>query len=159
MNASFGLCCSLCSYTPPSFFHSKPHLLGDANTLIFRDYLWDCLFFRCDSISQHLPLSVSGWVSGSLMFSDFGDSYRIYRACELVSSSPTKRWRVCCVLTLYLPSSSSDHFCRRLGPTPTAPLLSGHRIVLRISIHKLLHHFFYSAPLLTTPQSDEIFHV
>ena len=37
-------------------------------------------FFRC--ISQHLPLSVGGWV----IVSDFGDSYHIFRACELVSS-------------------------------------------------------------------------
>ena len=42
------------------------------------------LFFRCNSISQHLPRSVSETVSEWVMFSDFGDSYRIYRACELV---------------------------------------------------------------------------
>ena len=39
---------------------------------------------------QHLlaPTPISGWVSQSvsqyIMFSDFGDSYRIYPACELV---------------------------------------------------------------------------
>ena len=41
------------------------------------------MIFRYDNISQHLPLSV--------IESDFGDSNRIYRACELVLSR--KLWR------------------------------------------------------------------
>ena len=40
-------------------------------------------FFRCDSISYLAPTPVGQWVGGSVMFSDFGDSYRIYRACKL----------------------------------------------------------------------------
>ena len=40
--------------------------------------------FRCNNISasQSVSQSVSQWV----MFSDFWDNYRIYRACELVSA-------------------------------------------------------------------------
>ena len=34
---------------------------------------------------------MSGWVSDMVLFSDFGDSYRIYRACELVLVRPLKR--------------------------------------------------------------------
>ena len=44
--------------------------------------LW---LFRCDSISQHLPLSVSGSVSQWVIHSfRFGDSYSISELCELV---------------------------------------------------------------------------
>ena len=40
-------------------------------------------YMRC--ISWHLPWSVSQWVCGGLVvISHFWDSYRIYRACELV---------------------------------------------------------------------------
>ena len=45
-----------------------------------------CLdFFRCDSISWQVPLSVSGLVSQSVMHSfKFGDSYRSSELCKLV---------------------------------------------------------------------------
>ena len=47
--------------------------------------------FRCDSISQHLPLSVSEWVSGPVIDSfRFGDSYRISERCELVQPESSK---------------------------------------------------------------------
>ena len=45
-------------------------------------------FFFLDAIAS--PSTYPGrWVSQSVMFSDFGDSYRIYRACELVQEPPT----------------------------------------------------------------------
>ena len=37
------------------------------------------------------PSPLSQWVSQSVMFSDFGDSYCIYRACELVFSKKQKQ--------------------------------------------------------------------
>ena len=49
------------------------------------DVEFSCVFLSCDSISQHLPLSVSGSVSESV--SDgfrFGDSCHISELCELV---------------------------------------------------------------------------
>ena len=54
--------------------------------IVQREKEWANLmdFFRCDSISQHLPLSVSGsgseWVIHSFTF---GDSYRISELSEL----------------------------------------------------------------------------
>ena len=43
-------------------------------------------FFRCNSISQHLPLSVSEWVIDSFRF---GDSYRISELCEIPDLKPS----------------------------------------------------------------------
>ena len=53
-------------------------------TIIDTRFSKDCLLksiFRCDSISQHLPLSVGQSVSDSFRF---GESYRISELCELV---------------------------------------------------------------------------
>ena len=50
---------------------------------------------------------MSQWVDGCLIVSDFGDSYCIYRACELVSSSNywTIQWvHTLCVFSLLLLS-------------------------------------------------------
>ena len=47
-----------------------------------------CGVIRCDSISYISHTPVNEWVSRSVsewvMFSEFRDSYRIYRACELI---------------------------------------------------------------------------
>ena len=49
---------------------------------------WFCIVFRCDSVSQQLPLSVSGWVSQWVIDSfRCEDSYPISELRELVSSS------------------------------------------------------------------------
>ena len=50
-----------------------PETVGSISQILFREYLWIFL----DAIASP---------SGSVMFSDFGDSYRIYPACELVLS-------------------------------------------------------------------------
>ena len=50
------------------------------STFLAYTYLPKTIFFLV-----FFPLSVSQSVGGSVMFSDFGDSYRIYRACELVT--------------------------------------------------------------------------
>ena len=67
-----------------------PPLPCTTRCVLCRVQAFQFILFRCHSFSLHLPLSVSEWVSQWVMFSDFGDSYRIYRACELVFD-PTRR--------------------------------------------------------------------
>ena len=75
------------------------------------------MFFRCDSAYP------CRWVSGSVMFSDFEDSYRIYRACELVEFSAWYTRKYLSMNGIYIPSHSASQ--------ATAPRLIGVIPVLR----------------------------
>ena len=132
------------------------HTLVQRPVKVVTNHIRALLFFRCDSISYHLPMSVSGSVSEWVIDSfRFRDSYLISELCELVTEGINMflNWFPMRFLWLSKPlgrSSELPFTCA--GKSPQRPGRRLERGGARINMAgPVLGHFWLCSPLLAHP--------